>query len=126
MKETITVKEYATLEDKSWYKPFFKTYKITKYRDYEVCDLGHRHYLGWKEKSTPVGDPIGYSRMGEMEHLVTVEAVGAALKGNILMSRASRSRWIDELDREHIDGLLPDGTHGILVTEPGYRLEDIY
>lgn len=35
-------------------------------------------------------------------------------------------RWTDGWDREHITGILPDGEPGSIVTNPGYRLEDIF
>lgn len=62
MKKQITPAEYDALdaEGKYGYHPIYASYKTKKVREYSTCDLGYDHFMGWVDRTTPVGEPIHY------------------------------------------------------------------
>ena len=70
----ITPEQFEGLsdEDKYYYEPDYKKYRVIKVRDYsECCECGHKEFLGWVEKEIPVGEPYRY--------LLTAQTVPYAL-----------------------------------------------
>jgi hypothetical protein len=63
-KKQLTPEQYAKLKDNDTlgYYPIYKAWRTWKEREYETCDLGHEHYMGWVEHKEPVGEPIAYKR----------------------------------------------------------------
>lgn len=53
---------YAALDDKDkrYYTPEYKEWKEKRVREYEDCDLGHTHFVGWTDERTPIGEPYRY------------------------------------------------------------------
>lgn len=88
----MSIEKYLKLseEDKLWYRPVYKTYKVTKHREYETCDLGHEHFMGWQETRKGMGQPISYEKVGAFEHIGNVaqaRQVEQINKSNIIMER---------------------------------------
>lgn len=75
-------------EAQYYYKPEWAKHITKKVREYEVCDLGHKHYMGWVEKDFPVGKPYRYIWTGQMvPYGVVAETIDAIMKSNVLASR---------------------------------------
>lgn len=61
--KTITLEEYEKLKgiDRIDWQPVYAGYKIKKERSYSECDCcGHREFVGWVERSYPIGKPLHY------------------------------------------------------------------
>ena len=105
MNNIISPEVYANLsEDEAfYYDPEYHKYKVTKIRNYENCDLGHTHFMGWVEQRTPIGEPYRYIRdnsltrytMKLMQPAILDGILDGINKSNILAARMMK-KWSDE------------------------------
>lgn len=70
MKKYITPERYESLVEagQDWYRPAYKKYHVKKVREYQSCDLGHTHFMGWAEEKTPIGEPYRYELVSVFDH----------------------------------------------------------
>lgn len=93
MKNVITYKAFVGLseDEQFFYDPRYKSYKTKKVRSYETCDLGHSHFMGWVEESTPVGEPYMYVRdnslIRQTAKLIQPKIIEAINQSNVLTQR---------------------------------------
>jgi hypothetical protein len=96
MKRTLwTEKEYDNLpqKDRLYYEPVYKGYKTEKFRDYEYCDLGHRHYIGWRERTVPIGEPLRYRwREPDIMTLLWADKIAGMTQAYTVVSRRIAKR----------------------------------
>ncbi len=91
--DVITPTEYAKLSDdeKFYYDPDYRKYKITKYREYQECEMGFSHYMGWAEKRVPIGKPYRYIRDNSitrmLKHQMMPSILDSVFNSNILSKR---------------------------------------
>lgn len=93
MANIVTPEKYALLseDEQFYYDPQYENYKVKKVRAYEECDLGFRHFLGWEEERSPIGEPISYVRDNSMTRqsmkYVYSEIIDSTLNSNAIMER---------------------------------------
>lgn len=100
--KTISVTEYKALawEDQCGWWPRYIAVKIKKVREYDECEYGHTHFLGWVERDFPVGEPLHYywrtpTLTERLNHKMTPAALDSVLKSNVLTDRilSKSSKW---------------------------------
>jgi hypothetical protein len=104
VKNILSSEKYAELssDEQFFYDPLYKKYKTKKVRDYQDCDLGHTHFMGWVEVRTPIGEPISYVRDNSLTRqtmkLMKPKIVDSLLESNVLMSRilSKPDKWKKE------------------------------
>lgn len=86
----ITPKQYIALDDKAqrYYRPEWQRYITKRRREYEDCDLGHRHFMGWQEYEVGVGKPYRYC----WHRPLFPEVIDSVMKSNVLMTRIMGSK----------------------------------
>jgi len=74
-KAFMTPAEYkkSDKETKYYYSPEYKKYRNKKERDYSDCNCcGSRQFLGWVERTIPVGEPYRYKKQDRVFSYKTV------------------------------------------------------
>lgn len=87
-----------SIEDQQWYEPYYQSYKERRYREYEECNLGHKHYLGWATKYLPVGE-MKYKKLTPSQYHSTSRSLvrlytADMMEGPTFSTDASKSRSI--------------------------------
>jgi len=109
---------YANLppEDQDWYAPEYEKWKVKKVRNYQNCNLGYDHFMGWEEERTPLGEPYRYARISEFEHILTAtnRIVGPMIddelnNANMIMNQALGSKKKFAITPDDYQVWLPKG-----------------
>lgn len=101
MNNVVTPKTYKKLteDEQFYYDPEYRKYKVKKVRDYQGCDLGHEHFMGWVEERTPIGEPYIYIRDNSLTRqtlkLMQPAILDGINKSNILTARMIQ-KWTDK------------------------------
>jgi len=86
---------YAKLTEceQYYYVPIWKEHSYKKVREYLECDCcGHKEFIGWVERKTPIGEPYGYKKIKPffpyiLQKTLTKAEVDRMLQSNVIASR---------------------------------------